>query len=96
MNKTHHFILLTLAIIGLSGCATSDFSVVGDNQYRISKNSDACAAGSPEAVLGAVKQEATRFCASRKERPVEIRSDAEYGIPVLRCASAWMVFSCEK
>lgn len=79
----------------LTGCA-SKFAVIGDNEYSLAKMSSACAAGSGDAVLEDLRQEALKFCAARNERPVELRSSSEYGIPVVRCASAELVFGCSK
>lgn len=91
--KTVLMLLLMASI--LAGCATSQFSVVGKDEYKLTKNSDACAAGIPSSVLNHLRDEATRFCAGRKEVPIEIASDTEMGIPVIRCTSATLRFRCE-
>lgn len=79
----------------LTGCASTQFAVVGDNEYKVSKMSDACAAGSPSSALDALRQEALKFCAGRKETPVETSSSSEFGIPAIRCASATLTFRCK-
>jgi hypothetical protein len=86
--------LAVAASIILSGCAAAQFSVVGQDEYRIFKNSDLCAGGLPSTVLNEVRQEALKFCAGRKEMPVEISFSSEVGIPYFRCASAEVVFKC--
>ena len=89
----HSITALTASLL-MAGCASTQFEVVGKDEYRITRNSDACAAGSPESVLNHLRQEAIKFCAGRKEAPSEIRSSTELGIPVIRCASAELVFRC--
>lgn len=88
-------IAVAIAALLLAGCASSQFTVVGDNEYKVSKMSDACAAGSPSSALEALRQEALKFCAGRKETPVETSSSSEFGIPVIRCASATLTFRCK-
>lgn len=70
------------------------FDVVGKDEYQLSKMSDACAAGTPSLTLDYIRQEAIRFCAARKQVPLELEATTEYGIPVIRCASATLRFQC--
>lgn len=86
---------LGVILVILSGCAKTQFYAMDDDTYRLTKNSDACAIGSPDGVKGDLWMEATRFCAGRREFPVEISASGEYGIPYLRCASAELVFRCQ-
>lgn len=79
----------------MAGCASTKFSIVGENQYQLARISNGCAAGNPTAVLDQLRDESVKFCAGRKEVPVEIASSTEYGIPVVRCASATLTFSCK-
>lgn len=83
------------ALLLLTGCASTQFEVVGQDEYQIYRWSDACAAGSPTAVLEGLRAEALRFCAARKEVPVEVAADTQYGIPVVRCADATLRFRCQ-
>lgn len=78
----------------ITGCAATKFSIVGEDEYRLSKDSSACAAGSPQAVLTELRSEAAKFCAGRKHVPAETGQETEYGIPFLRCASASLTFRC--
>lgn len=94
MKIAPRLIPATALIFILGGCASSNFSLVGENEYKLAKNSDACAVGAPGSVLEDLRQEAIRFCAGRKETPVEVKATTEYGIPVFRCASAELVFRC--
>lgn len=96
MDMTRSVRLLATALLVpiVAGCANTQFEIIGKDEYRLTRNSDACAAGSPESVLNYLRQEAVRFCAARKESPIEARSTTEYGIPALRCASAELVFRC--
>lgn len=88
------FVAIT-TILTLSGCASAQFSSVGKDEYMLYKMSDACAIGVPSSVLNHLREEATKFCAGRKELPVEITSSTEMGIPVVRCTSATLRFRCE-
>lgn len=89
MHKT--ILALAIAVL-LAGCAQIKFAPEGDDKFRLTKNSDACAVGSPDAVKHELRNEAAKLCAMRREKPVEVESDGEYGIPWLRCASATAVF----
>jgi hypothetical protein len=60
----------------------------------LTKMSDACAIGVPSSVLNHLREEAARFCAGRKEVPIEIESSTEMGIPAIRCTSAILKFRC--
>ena len=92
MRKT----IIALAIAALlTGCAQIKFAPEGDDKFRLTKNSDACAVGSPDTVKQELRNEAAKLCAMRREKPIEIESDGEYGVPWLRCASATAVFRCE-
>lgn len=86
---------LVFAAVLLTGCASTQFSQVGKDEYRLTKMSDACAVGSPESVLRFLRDEALRFCAGRKEVPVETEASSEMGIPVIRCTSATLTFRCQ-
>lgn len=79
----------------LSGCASAQFSLVGKDEYRLTKMSDACAIGNPSALLNHLREESVKFCAGRKEMPVELTASTEMGIPVVRCTSATLTFRCE-
>jgi hypothetical protein len=87
-------ILLASTLVLLGGCAGTQFTTLPNDEYKISRMSDACAAGSPSSALEALRQEAVKFCAGRKESVVETSSSSEFGIPVVRCASATMTFRC--
>lgn len=89
------FSLVVATALLLSGCASAQFSLVGKDEYRLTKMSDACAIGSPSSVLNFLREEALKFCSGRKELPVEITSDSETGIPAVRCTSATLTFRCE-
>jgi len=91
MKKSISIIISTIL---LSGCASASFKAIGENEYQLSKLSDACAIGSPSSVLNHLNEEAAKFCASRKEKPVEISSDSTMGIPAIRCTSATLTFKC--
>ena len=78
----------------LSGCASAQFAVVGKDEYRLSKMSDACAIGNPTSLLSFLREEALKFCSGRRESPVEITSDTQMGIPAIRCTSATLTFRC--
>lgn len=93
MPKT--FFAFVIFALLLSGCMGTQFSVVGKDEYRLFKMSDACAIGSPSAVLNQLRDESVRFCAGRKEAPVEVKSSTEMGIPAIRCTSAELIFRCE-
>ena len=89
------FLATIAALALLAGCATSSqFSTVGED-FKLSKMSGGCAAGSPSAVLEDLRQEALKFCAGRKETPTEVTSTTEIGIPAIRCASASLTFRCK-
>lgn len=92
--KTSRFLLLP-ALALLTGCASTQFTVSGKDEYTLTKASDACAIGSPSSVLNHLRSEATRFCATRKEVPVEIEASTEMGIPAIRCTTALLRFRCE-
>lgn len=89
-------LVAALACLFLAGCASTEFSVIAQDEYQLYRWSDACAAGSPAAVLDGLRAEAVKFCAARKERPVELAVETQYGIPVIRCADATLRFKCEK
>ena len=78
----------------LTGCASTHFAVVAENEYNLYKLSDACAVGSPSSLLDHLRQESVKFCAARKELPIEISSLTEMGIPAIRCTSASLRFKC--
>lgn len=78
----------------LAGCASVQFGVTDDHEYTMHKISDACAAGIPNQTLHFLRQEATKFCATRKEWVVETASETQFGIPLVRCASATLRFRC--
>lgn len=84
-----------IAVSILAGCASAQFQVVGNDEYTFSKMSDACAIGSPTSLLNHLREEALKFCAGRKETPVEISSSTEMGIPAIRCTSGILRFKCE-
>lgn len=86
--------ILTLTTLILCGCASSNFKAISENEYELSKMSDACSVGSANSVLNHLREESSKFCAGRKEKPVEIRSESVMAIPALRCASATLVFKC--
>lgn len=86
--------IFTALVLACAGCASTQFSLVGENEYRLSKASDACAIGSPDSVLAHIRQEAVRFCAGRKEAPVELSAETTMGIPAIRCTSATITFRC--
>jgi len=93
---TKKSILLGLIVSTLvSGCAGAKFAVIGENEYHLSKLSDACAIGSPSSLLTHLRGEAEKFCAGRNEIPVETESDTTMGIPAIRCTSAELTFSCK-
>ncbi len=79
----------------LSGCVSTQFTSISENEYAFSKMSDACAAGSPTSLLNHLRGEAIKFCAGRKEIPIEISSSTEMGIPYVRCTSGILRFKCE-
>ena len=85
-------ILALLAV--LAGCVSARFSVVGENEYQLTKMSDACAIGMPSLALANLREEAMKFCAGRKEAPIEIETKTHVGIPAIRCASATLRFRC--
>lgn len=87
--------VISTSILTLSGCASAQFSIVGKDEYMLTKMSDACAIGVPNSVLNHLREEATKFCAGRKELPVEITYSTEMGIPAIRCTSATLRFRCE-
>lgn len=89
------FLITMSTALLLSGCASTQFLVVGKDEYRLTKMSDACAIGNPSSLLNYLRDEALKFCAGRKEMPVEITSDSEMGIPAIRCTSATLTFRCE-
>src|SRR5438128_708084 len=91
MRKSVQCVALALVT---SGCASTKFTVVGKDEYQLSKNSDACAVGSPDSVLRHLRDEAVRFCAGRREVPVETSATTEMGIPAIRCTSAKIIFRC--
>ena len=82
-------------LLACTACGSTEFSLVGKDEYRLFKMSDACAIGSPASVLAHIRQEAVKFCAGRKEAPVEISATTEMGIPAIRCTSATLTFRCE-
>lgn len=82
-------------LVLMAGCAGARFSTNDDGSFKLAKRSEMCALGSPNAVKQDLAMEAAKLCAMRREVPVEIESDSEYGIPYLRCASAWAVYRCE-
>lgn len=86
--------LAVLAALLAAGCATTDFKDLGDDTYELYRFSDACAAGNPETVLATLRAEAAKFCAARKERPVEVSTETQFGIPIIRCADATLKFKC--
>lgn len=88
-------LLLVFSLVFFGGCASTQFSVVGKDEYRLFKMSDACAVGSPSVLLDYLRGESVKFCAGRKESPVEISSNTEMGIPIVRCTSAELTFRCE-
>lgn len=89
--------LIALAFVMLlTGCVSTKFAVVGEDEYMLSKSSDACAAGIPSSLLDYLKEESVKFCAVRKEVPVEIESKTEMGIPIIRCTTASFKFTCKK
>jgi hypothetical protein len=92
MTSIRAAILVMLVL--LAGCMSTKFAALPNDEYKISRMSDACAAGSPSSALDALRQEAVKFCAGRKETVVETSSSSEFGIPAVRCASATMTFKC--
>lgn len=86
--------VVCLAALLLSACATTEFRDLGGDTYELYRFSDACAAGNPETVLATLRAEAAKFCAARKERPVEVSTETQFGIPVIRCADATLKFRC--
>jgi hypothetical protein len=87
--------LATLSLaLAMTGCAQMHFQALPDDQFRLTKNSDACVIGSPDAVKGDLWMEAVKLCTLRRESPVEVESSGEYGIPYIRCASASLTFRC--
>lgn len=94
--KRQTIIQILAAAVLLSGCASAEFSTVGKDEYRLTKMSDACAMGTPDSVLEHLRAESVKFCAGRKEVPMEVKSSTEMGIPAWRCTSAELVFRCEQ
>lgn len=88
-------LIVIVSVLLISGCASTQFSTIGKEEYRLSKMSDACAIGAPSSVLSHLREESVKFCAGRKEVPIEIASSSEMGIPYIRCTSATLTFRCE-
>lgn len=87
--------VLYLCTASLVGCSSLVFQETGNDEYAMYKVSDACAAGMPSSVLDYLRQEANKFCATRKEKVKEITSQTTVGIPMIRCADAMLKFKCE-
>lgn len=79
----------------LAGCSSIVFKEMENDEYAMFKTSDACAAGMPSQTLDYLREEAVKFCAARKEKPKEISSRTTVGIPIVRCADAFLRFRCE-
>lgn len=95
-HRSHFRITLSLsALICLSGCASTDFSVVGNDEYRVQKVSDGCSVASSNWALTDLRAKALKFCAGRKETPQETAVETVTAIPFIRCASAALTFRCE-
>lgn len=91
---TNNLIFVAAITFFLSSCATTTFKTLQENEYQLSKMSDACAIGSPSSVIAHLNQESEKFCASRKEKAFIITSDSTMGIPAIRCTSATITFKC--
>lgn len=89
-------IFVVLVCLASTGCMSTKFHVTGNDEYEVSKVSDACAGGFTSFLLEHLEQEAVKFCAVRKKTVVEVSRQAEVGIPFFRCASASLKFRCEK
>jgi len=89
-------IFSTTIILLLTGCSSIIFKEVANDEYAMYKTSDACAAGIPSQTLDFLRDEATKFCAARKEKVREIRAQTTIGIPIVRCADAMLRFKCEE
>lgn len=87
-------VAIILALLA-TGCATVKFTSMDDGAFKLTRNSDLCAVGSSDAIRPQLLNEASKLCAMRREVPVEIESGSEYGIPYMRCASAWAIYRCE-
>lgn len=79
----------------LAGCSSIAFKEIENDEYTMFKTSDACAAGMPSQTLDYLREEAVKFCAARKEKLKEITSRTTVGIPMVRCADAFLRFRCE-
>lgn len=99
MVTLRHSRLLSIATLVagsfMAGCTTSKFTLLDENEYQLEKMSQACSIGSTDAVLDELREEAVRFCAGRRERPVEIRASKLEPIPAIQCAVATLVFGCK-
>jgi hypothetical protein len=92
-KKILFFILASLSI---AGCASVKFHEYENNEYAFFKMSDACAAGIPSVTLDFLRQEAAKFCASRKEKVIELSTSTTIGIPMIRCTDALIKFRCDE
>jgi hypothetical protein len=86
--------ILIVFYLLLNACVSASFKAVGENEYQLTKMSDACAIGSPSSVLNHLNDESIKFCAGRKEKPEILSSDTTMGIPAIRCTSATITFKC--
>lgn len=92
--RNFRFILIT-TVTSLVGCSSVVFHETGNDEYAMYKVSDACAVGMPSSILDYLRQEANKFCATRKEKVKEISNQTTVGIPIVRCADAMLKFKCE-
>jgi len=94
MKSIFKTIISVIAFSFLGGCASVSFYANDKNEYAMHKVSDACAVGMPSITLDFLRQEAIKFCASRKERVEELDSKTTVGIPAIRCTDATLKFKC--
>ena len=89
------FLLKIIFVIFLSGCHTIQFSSNDQDEYQVSKVSNACAAGRMDSLVTELRAEASKLCAMRKEKVVDLEVTGQDGIPFVRCGQASLKFKCE-
>ncbi|MEH6519320.1 MAG: hypothetical protein V7742_21800 [Halioglobus sp.] len=96
MKSRLALVVFVPAVLVSIGCTPSrNFSASENDVYSISQSAPLCAAASPSAILEDIRNQATEFCAGRKEVPVEVSHEMTGGITAVRCASATLRFKCD-
>jgi hypothetical protein len=91
---TRSVIVALVALLVLSGCASTGVVPVGDGVYMISKQSAAGIFGTPAGVEADIYRQANAFCAARNQVLQTVDVQTQNAVPFAHEGSATLHFRC--